>query len=89
MRQSIVLCQKSLRERKPTYFDKAADIRIPKTAYTDWDDNKPHTDKELAEHWFSWFQSNTDFNQLSLETLFTTFAATRQRQVYSQFLRSI
>ena len=36
----------------------AADIFIPKTAYTDWDDNKAHTDKELAERWFSWLQAN-------------------------------
>lgn len=46
----------------------AADIYIPKTAYTDWDDNKAHTDKELAERWFSWRQSNTDFDQLIMET---------------------
>ena len=46
----------------------AADIFIPKTAYTDWDDNKAHTDKELAERWFSWLQANTDFDQLIMET---------------------
>lgn len=46
----------------------AADIYIPKTAYTDWDDNKAHTDKELAERWFSWLQSHTDFDQLIMET---------------------
>ena len=46
----------------------AADIFIPKTAYTDWDDNKAHTDKELAERWFSWLQSHTDFDQLIMET---------------------
>ena len=46
----------------------AADIFIPKTAYTEWDDNKAHTDKALAEHWFSWLQANTDFDQLIMET---------------------
>ena len=51
------------------YFDgEAADIYIPKTAYTDWDDNKAHTDKELAERWFSWLQSHTDYDQLIMET---------------------
>lgn len=46
----------------------AADIQIPKTAYTDCDDNKAHTDKELAEQWFSWLQSHTDYDQLIMET---------------------
>ena len=46
----------------------AAGIYIPKTAYTDWNDNKAHTDKEIAERWFSWLQSNTDFDQLIMET---------------------
>lgn len=46
----------------------AADIYIPKTTYTDWDDNKAHTDKELAERWFSWLQSHTDYDQLIMET---------------------
>lgn len=46
----------------------AADIQIPKTVYTDWDDNKAHTDKELAERWFSWLQSHTDYDQLIMET---------------------
>lgn len=46
----------------------AADICIPKTAYTDWDDNKAHTDIELAERWFTWLQAHTDFDQLIMET---------------------
>lgn len=46
----------------------AADIFIPKTAYTEWDDNKAHSDKDLAERWFSWLQANTDFDQLIMET---------------------
>ena len=46
----------------------AADIFIPKTAYTNWDDNKAHADKELAERWFSWLQANIDFDQLIMET---------------------
>lgn len=45
-----------------------ADIYIPKTPYTDWDDNKAHSDKEIAERWFSWLQANTDFDQLIMET---------------------
>lgn len=46
----------------------AADIHIPVTPYTEWDDNKAHTDKDLAECWFSWLQANTDFDQLIMET---------------------
>ena len=46
----------------------AADIQIPKTPYTDWDDNLAHTDMEIAERWFSWLQSHTDYDQLILET---------------------
>lgn len=30
-----------------------ADINILKSTYTDWYDNKMHTDKGLAERWFS------------------------------------
>lgn len=30
----------------------AADIQIPKTAYTDWKDNKAHTDKDILNRWF-------------------------------------
>lgn len=47
----------------------AADIYIPKTAYTDWDDNKAHTDMELAKRWFSFLEHNVDFDQLILETV--------------------
>lgn len=46
----------------------AADIHIPKTAYTDWDDNKAHTDMELAKSWFTFLEHNVDFDQLILET---------------------
>lgn len=46
----------------------AADIRIPKTAYTAWDDNKAHTDMEIAERWINWLEFHTDFDQLILET---------------------
>lgn len=46
----------------------AADIHIPKTAYTDWDDNKAHTNMELAKSWFSFLEHNVDFDQLILET---------------------
>ena len=46
----------------------AADIHIPKTAYTDWDDNNAHTNMELAKSWFSFLEHNVDFDQLILET---------------------
>ena len=46
----------------------AADIQIPKTPYTAWDDNRQHTDMETAEKWFSWLQTHTDFDQLIMET---------------------
>ena len=46
----------------------AADIQIPKTPYTAWDDNLQHTDMETAEKWFSWLQTHTDFDQLIMET---------------------
>lgn len=46
----------------------AADIRIPKTPYTDWDDNKAHTDMDIAHRWFTWLETHTDFDQLILET---------------------
>ena len=32
----------------------AADIRLPLTSYTAWDDNKRHTDLETARKWFDW-----------------------------------
>ena len=47
---------------------KTVDNYIPKTAYTDWEDNKAHTGNELAERWFSWLQSHTDYDQLIMET---------------------
>lgn len=46
----------------------AADIQLPKTPYTDWDDNLAHTDMDIAHKWFSWLESHTDFDQLILET---------------------
>ena len=46
----------------------AADIRLPLTSYTAWDDNKRHTDLETARKWFDWLEHNTDFDQLILET---------------------
>ena len=46
----------------------AADIRLPQTPYTAWDDNKRHTDLEEARRWFDWLEHNTDFDQLILET---------------------
>ena len=46
----------------------AADIRLPLTSYTAWDDNQRHTDMETARRWFDWLERNTDFDQLILET---------------------
>ena len=46
----------------------AADIRLPLTSYSAWDDNKRHTDLETARKWFDWLEHNTDFDQLILET---------------------
>ena len=46
----------------------AADIRLPQTPYTAWDDNKRHTDLEEARRWFDFIEQNTDFDQLILET---------------------
>lgn len=46
----------------------AADIRLPLTSYTAWDDNRRHTDMEVARRWFDFIERNTDFDQLILET---------------------
>ena len=46
----------------------AADIKLPLTSYTAWDDNKRHTDLETARKWFDWLENHTDFDQLILET---------------------
>ena len=46
----------------------AADLRLPLTPYTAWDDNRRHTDLETAHRWFDWLERNTDFDQLILET---------------------
>lgn len=46
----------------------AADIQIPLNDYTDWDDNKRHTDMEIAKRWFEFLEYHTDFDQLILET---------------------
>lgn len=46
----------------------AADIHVPLNAYSDWDDNKRHTNMELAKQWFDFLELHTDFDQLILET---------------------
>lgn len=46
----------------------AADIQLPLTSYTAWDDNRRHTDLEEARRWFDWIQDHCDFDQLILET---------------------
>lgn len=46
----------------------AADIRLPKTPYTSWADNRQHTDMDVAHRWFTFLKEHTDFDQLILET---------------------
>ena len=46
----------------------AADITLPKTAYTSWEDNCRHTDMDIAHRWFDYLKEHTDFDQLILET---------------------
>ena len=46
----------------------AANIQLPLTSYTGWDDNKRHTNLEEARRWFDWIQNHCDFDQLILET---------------------
>ena len=46
----------------------AADIQLPQTSYTAWDDNRKHTDMEVARRWFDFLENHTDFDQLILET---------------------
>ena len=46
----------------------AADIYMPKTAYTDWADNKAHTDKDILNRWFEFLTTHTDFDQAIIET---------------------
>ena len=46
----------------------AADIRLPVTFYTAWDDNKQHTNLEVAHKWIDWLERNVNFDQIILET---------------------
>ena len=46
----------------------AADIHIPLTPYTSWDDNRQHTDMDIAKKWFDFLEHHTDFDQLIMET---------------------
>lgn len=46
----------------------AADIHIPLNDYTDWDDNKHHTNMELAKTWFEWIINHTNFDQAIMES---------------------
>ena len=46
----------------------AADIHVPLNAYSDWDDNKRHTNMDLAKKWFEWIITHTDFDQAIMET---------------------
>lgn len=45
-----------------------ADIHVPLNAYSDWDDNKRHTNMDLAKQWFDYLEHHTDFDQLIMET---------------------
>lgn len=45
----------------------AADIRLPKTPYTDWKDHRAHTDMDVAHRWLDFLEHHTDFDQLILE----------------------
>lgn len=46
----------------------AADLCLPKTCYTDWDDGRAHTDMEEAERWVEFIRQHTSFDQCILET---------------------
>lgn len=46
----------------------AADIQVPKSPYTSWEDGKAHTDKEQLDRWFDWIITHTDFDQAIIET---------------------
>ena len=46
----------------------AADIQLPLTSYTGWDDNKRHTNLEVAHKWIDWLERNVNFDQIILET---------------------
>ncbi len=46
----------------------AADLRLPLTPYTAWEDNRRHTDLEVAHRWIDFLEHHTDFDQLILET---------------------
>lgn len=45
----------------------AADIRLPRTEYTSWEDGQSHTDMETAHRWLTFLKEHTDFDQLILE----------------------
>ena len=46
----------------------AADLKLPVTSYTDWKDNRRHTDLDEAKRWMEFIEHHTDFDQLILET---------------------
>ena len=46
----------------------AADLKLPVTSYTDWKDNRRHTDLDEARRWMEFIEHHTDFDQLILET---------------------
>ena len=46
----------------------AADLRLPKTCYTEWDDGLAHTDLIEAHRWVEFIRQHTAFDQCILET---------------------
>ena len=46
----------------------AADVQLPLTPYTSWDDKRQHTDMDIAHKWFDFLEHHTNFDQLILET---------------------
>ena len=42
----------------------AADLKLPVTSYTDWKDNRRHTDLDEARRWMEFIEHHTDFDQI-------------------------
>lgn len=49
-------------------FGLAADLQLPKTRYTEWDDGLAHSDLIEAHRWVQFISQHTDFDQCILET---------------------
>lgn len=46
----------------------AADLQLPKTCYTEWDDGRAHTDMDEAHRWVEFIRWYCDFDQCILES---------------------